>query len=190
MSDEANLHHHPSSPSTSDRTFFIVNGVVSFLAVSLLGWLLLFHRGLQGAQLNLRFLPPFNASLNAVAALLLVAGRVAIKRRRLKAHRHLMLWAFIFSSCFLIGYLTYHAVHGDTKFGGTGPARLAYLAILASHVVLSICVVPLAQAAFWFARKGDFHRHTQVARWLHPIWLYVSVTGVAVFLMLRPYYPG
>lgn len=175
---------------TSDRSFFLFNAAISMAALSLLSWLLLFHGGVQGAEVDLRFLPAVNACLNATAATLLVAGWVAIKQQRRELHRYLMVSAFAASACFLVGYLAYHAVHGDTKFGGVGPVRTAYLLLLASHVLLSIFVVPLSLTAFWFAWKQEFTRHAKVTRWLHPIWLYVSVTGVVVFLMLRPYYPA
>ncbi|MGV3620834.1 MAG: DUF420 domain-containing protein [Archangium sp.] len=179
----------PSAPPT-DRTFFIFNGVVSALALALLSWLLLFHGGLQGSEVNLRFMPAVNACLNASAATLLVAGWVAVKRGRADIHRYLMVAAFAASALFLVGYLAYHAVHGDTKFGGTGTIRTVYLLLLASHVLLSIGIVPMSLTAFWFAWKKEFSRHTKVTRVLWPIWLYVSVTGVVVFLMLRPYYPA
>ncbi|PZR18401.1 MAG: DUF420 domain-containing protein [Archangium gephyra] len=179
----------PGVPS-SDRTFFIFNGVVSVAALALLSWLLLFHGGLQGSDVNLRFMPAVNACLNATAATLLVAGWVAVKRGRPDVHRFLMVAAFAASALFLVGYLAYHAVHGDTKFGGAGAVRTLYLALLASHVLLSIGIVPLSLTAFWFAWKKAFERHKKVTRVLWPIWLYVSVTGVVVFLMLRPYYPA
>lgn len=179
-----------ASAAPSDRSFFIFNATISVAALSLLSWLLLFHGGMQGTDVNLRFLPGVNACLNATAASLLVAGWVAIKKKRADLHRYFMVAAFAASACFLVGYLAYHSVHGDTKFGGTGGIRTVYLLLLASHVLLSIVIVPLCLSAFWFAWKKEFTRHTKVTRWLHPIWLYVSVTGVIVFLMLRPYYPA
>ena len=179
-----------SSSQPRDRTFFLFNAVISIAALSLLSWLLLFHGGMQGTSVNLRFLPAVNACLNATAAALLVAGWVAIKRKRVDLHRYFMVSAFAASACFLVGYLAYHAVHGDTKFGGVGSVRVVYLLLLASHVLLSLFIVPLSLTAFWFAWKREFTRHTKVTRWLHPVWLYVSVTGVVVFLMLSPYYPA
>ncbi|MEW5741271.1 MAG: DUF420 domain-containing protein [Myxococcota bacterium] len=174
----------------ADRRFFLFNAVVSVAALGLLGWLLLFRTAAGAEGVNLRFMPALNACFNATAAALLVAGKVAIRRKRPDVHRYLMVSAFVASALFLVGYLAYHAVHGDTKFGGTGAAKVVYLAVLASHVLLSTAVVPLALTAFYFAWKKEFPRHARVTRWLHPIWLYVSVTGVAVFLMLRPYYPA
>lgn len=174
----------------NDRPFFVFNAIVSVAALGLLGWLLLVHGGLQSPTVNLRFLPAVNAGFNATAASLLVAGWVAIKRQRSDVHRALMVLAFAASALFLVGYLAYHAVHGDTKFGGVGAVRVVYLVILASHVLLSMGIVPMALAAFYFAWRKDFTKHTKVTRVLHPVWLYVSVTGVVVYLMLRPYYPA
>ncbi len=180
----------PTVSVARDRRFFLLNGVVSLAALTLLAWLLLVHRGMSDTGLNLRFMPAVNACLNATSAALLVAGYVAVKRGRRELHRGLMMAAFVASALFLIGYLAYHAVHGDTKFGGVGAVRTIYLLLLASHVILSIGVVPLCFTAFYFAWRQAFDRHKRVTRVLWPIWLYVSVTGVAVFLMLRPYYPA
>jgi putative membrane protein len=96
-----------------------------------------------------------------------------------------MVSAFASSSLFLIGYVVYHYVHGDTKFTGTGTIRTVYLAVLISHVLLSIGVVPLALTAFYLAWRKRFTTHAKVARVLFPIWLYVSVTGVIIYFMLR-----
>lgn len=178
-----------TTDARSDRVFFVLNVVVSAAALALLSWLLLFHRGVDGETSSLRFLPPLNAGLNATAATLLVAGRLAIRRQRVELHRSLMVGAFAASALFLAGYLAYHAVHGDTRYGGAGAWRAAYLVLLASHVLLSLPIVPLALTAFYFAARKRFDRHTRVTRLLHPLWLYVSVTGVLVYLMLRPYYP-
>lgn len=178
------------STSSADRRFFLFNAVVSVAALALLSWLLIFRGATGAGGADLRFMPALNATLNATAAVLLVGGWVAIKRKRADIHRYFMVAAFAASALFLVGYLAYHAVHGDTKFGGEGAVKAVYLLVLASHVLLSIGVVPLALTAFWFAWKKEFARHKRVTRWLHPIWLYVSVTGVVVFLMLRPYYPA
>ena len=176
-----------STAPLSDRSFFLFNGIISAVALAFLAWLLLAHEGTANGP-DLRFMPGVNAALNGSAALLLIAGRFAIAKGNRDLHKRLMVSAFAASALFLIGYVAYHAVHGDTKFGGTGAIRVIYLTLLASHVLLSIVVVPGCLAAFWFAYKKEFARHTRVTRWLHPIWLYVSVTGVVVFFMLRPYY--
>ncbi len=172
----------------ADRRFFAFNALVSVAALLLLGWLLLVRRGGGAAAADLRFLPAVNASLNGMAALLLFAGWVAIRRGSMRVHRVFMVGAFVASSLFLICYLAYHAVHGDTRYAGTGTMRTVYLAVLATHVLLSTTVVPLALTAFWFALRREFRRHRRVTRVLWPIWMYVSVTGVAIFFMLRSSY--
>ena len=129
-----------------DRPFWLVNGVVSVLALSLLTYLLLIRRG-AGDPGALSFMPAVNASFNAAAAVLLVLAVRAIKRKEVARHQALMLSAFASSSLFLVGYLAYHYVHGDTRYPGTGGARTAYLVLLASHVLLSIPVVPMCLAA-------------------------------------------
>lgn len=171
--------------SSTDKRFFAFNAVVSTAALAFLGWLLLAPRNAAGGM-DLSFVPAINASFNALAALLLVLGFVAIRRKNMDLHKRLMVGAFASSSLFLVGYILYHYVHGDTKFTGTGPIRTVYFAILISHVLLSISVVPLALTAFYFAFKKRFKVHAKVTRVLLPIWLYVSVTGVVIFFMLRP----
>src|SRR5512140_33270 len=101
--------------ASRDRTFYIFNAVISVAALSLLSWLLLIHGGMKDSQVNLRFMPAVNAGLNSTATVLLVAGRLAIMRRRIDLHRYLMVSSFAVSALFLVGYLAYHAVHGDTK---------------------------------------------------------------------------
>lgn len=176
-----------SVDTSKDRPFWIVNGVVSVLALALLGYLLVIRQG-SGDRTALAFMPAVNASFNAAAAVLLVLAVAAIKRRRIARHQALMLSAFASSTFFLVGYLAYHYVHGDTKYPGAGGMRAAYLLLLASHVILSIPVVPMCLAAFYFAFQRNFVTHKKITRFLFPIWLYVSVTGVVVFVMLRSAY--
>ena len=153
----------------------------------LLGYLLVIRQG-SGDRTALAFMPAVNASFNAAAAVLLVLAVAAIKRRRIARHQALMLSAFASSTFFLVGYLAYHYVHGDTKYPGAGGMRAAYLLLLASHVILSIPVVPMCLAAFYFAFQRNLVTHKKITRFLFPIWLYVSVTGVVVFVMLRSAY--
>jgi putative membrane protein len=169
----------------SDRSFFVVNALVSAAALGVLYWLLVARHVTGGAGgTGLSALPAINATLNATSALLLATGWVAIRRGARRAHAWLMVSAFASSAAFLVCYLVYHYVHGDTRFGGHGALRTAYLIILATHVTLSMAVVPLALTAFWFAARRAFVRHKRVTRFLLPIWLYVSVTGVVVYWML------
>jgi len=174
---------------TSDRSFFLFNGVLSSAAVSFLAYILLIRHSGSGstgvAATDLSFLPAVNATLNGLAASMLCAGYVAIRRKARRVHKFFMVGAFAASSLFLICYVIYHYVHGDTRFVGTGPIRYVYFAILISHVLLSISVVPLALTSFYFAAKRSFERHKRVTRYALPIWLYVSVTGVVIYFMLR-----
>lgn len=169
----------------SDRSFFVFNAILSVLALSFIGWILLLRDRAGSGGVDLRFLPAVNAALNGTSAVLLAAGWAAARRRSLRLHKRLVVAAFAASTVFLVSYLVYHWVHGDTKYPGQGPMRRFYLAVLASHVLLSTVVVPGALTAFWFAWRREFARHTRVTRVLMPIWLYVSVTGVLIWWLLR-----
>ncbi len=129
-------------------------------------------------------LPTVNAILNATAAVLLVWGYRLIRSGRKAAHQRVMLAAFGTSIVFLICYLVYHAQVGSVRFQKTGAIRTVYLTILLTHTVLAASVPVLAGMTLWRAYKGRFERHRRLARWTLPIWLYVSVTGVVVYLML------
>lgn len=166
----------------ADRSFFIFNAVVSTAAVALIWYLLLGRRESTGG-VDLRFMPAVNASLNALSAVMLTSGLIAVRKKRADIHRYFMVAACVCSALFLVGYLGYHYVHGDTKY--VGAYRGAYLAMLASHVLLSIAVVPMALTALYFAWRRQFERHRKVTRYLIWMWLYVSVTGVAIYFALR-----
>ena len=129
-------------------------------------------------------LPLVNAILNATAAGLLAIGWILIRRRRIRQHRRVMIAAFSVSVLFLISYLTYHATFGAKHYTGRGPIRVVYFAILLTHTVLAAAIVPLALITLSRALSARFDRHRAIARWTLPIWMYVSVTGVVVYLML------
>lgn len=168
----------------STRSLALVVSVVSAIAVSALVYILYLHQpaGDTGA---LAFMPAVNAAFNTLSAALIVSGFTAIKNKRPMLHRALMLSALASSACFLVGYIVYHYVHGDTHYPEGAPLRGLYLAILASHVLLSIVALPLVLATAWLGITNGHPRHRKVARYTFPIWLYVSVTGVVVFVMLR-----
>ena len=132
-------------------------------------------------------LPTVNATLNAIAAVLLICGFVMIKRGRIQMHRRFMLSAFATSALFLISYVVYHANVGSKPFEGQGTIRVVYFAILISHVVLAAIILPMALITLTHALRERFERHVPIARWTLPIWLYVSVTGVVVYAMLYHY---
>jgi uncharacterized membrane protein YozB (DUF420 family) len=136
------------------------------------------------------FLPHLNAVLNASSGLLLLMGYSFIRRGRVNAHKRCQLSALTASILFLISYLTYHWFHGATRFPGQGIARPVYFTILISHTILAVVIVPLVAITLTRALRADFIRHRRIARVTLPLWLYVSVTGVLVYLMLYHFYPG
>jgi putative membrane protein len=166
-----------------DRRFFVFNALVSTAAFAFLIWLTLIQNGVAGLEVDLSFVPAVNACLNALASVLLFSGFLAIRSGRRELHKRLMVSAFACSAVFLVGYVLYHAVHGDTRY--EGPMRWLYLAVLGTHIPLSMAIVPGALTIFWFAYRGEFDRHKRVARVVLPIWLYVSVTGVVIYFMLH-----
>ncbi|MBT8451618.1 MAG: DUF420 domain-containing protein [Deltaproteobacteria bacterium] len=168
----------------SDRSFWIFNALVSSAAVGFLGWLLLVREG-GGVDADLSFMPGVNAGLNATSAALLVAGLIAIRNGRREIHKRLMVSAFAASAVFLVGYVLYHYAHGDTSYQGQGAIRFVYFAVLISHVLLSIVMLPMILTTFFLAAKERFEAHKRLAKWTLPIWLYVSVTGVVIYFMLR-----
>jgi uncharacterized membrane protein YozB (DUF420 family) len=136
------------------------------------------------------FLPHLNAVLNSTSTLLLLAGFRFIRLGRIQAHRNCQVTAVLTSTLFLISYLTYHYYHGATPFAGQGLVRPVYFTILITHTILAIVIVPLIVVTLYRAARGDFVRHRRIARWTLPLWLYVSATGVIVYLMLYQIYPS
>jgi putative membrane protein len=173
-----------ASNARADRRFAVFNAVVSLGALSFIAYVLLRGRAAEGAA-ELSFMPAVNATLNAIAATLLVAGWLAIRRGAVHVHRALMVSAFAVSTVFVIGYLYYHSVHGDTRYTGGGALRVVYFVVLITHILLSMVVVPGALTSFYFAYTRAFDRHRRLNRIFLPIWLYVSVTGVLIFFLLR-----
>ncbi|HEX7615552.1 MAG TPA: DUF420 domain-containing protein [Thermoanaerobaculia bacterium] len=134
--------------------------------------------------MTIRDLPTLNACLNATSAVLLALGWILIRSGRRSAHRRVMIAAFTCSTLFLASYLIYHAQVGSVRFPGTGRARTLYLGILLTHTILAAAVAPMAVVTFSLAWRGRFEKHRRFARFTIPIWLYVSVTGVIVYVML------
>lgn len=129
-----------------------------------------------------------NASLNATSALALAAGYVFVKTRRIRLHRRAMLTAVTASALFLVSYLTRAALTGTHRFAGEGSAKVVYLSILFSHMTLAVVVVPLVLRLLWLANRRRFRDHAGLARWTFPVWAYVSVTGLVVYLLLYHVY--
>jgi putative membrane protein len=134
-------------------------------------------------------LAPLNAVLNSLAAMLLGAGFYCIRRRWVRAHRAFMLSATAVSIVFLVSYVTYHYQVGDVRFQGHGSVRPIYFTILITHVILAGAIVPLVLLTLWRALSRNFQTHRRIARWTWPLWMYVSITGVVVYLMCYQLYP-
>ena len=176
--------------TTTFQTNSIRSGVfaicaVSAAAVAFLLWLVYGREAPAEFAYRLTFLPALNALLNGVSAIALMVGIFFILRGKIIAHRNAMLSAFCFSSLFLLSYITNHALHGETRYPIGVGHRSIYLAILASHIVLSVVALPMVLVTFLLSLSGRFGAHKRIARFTFPIWLYVSVTGVVVFLMLH-----
>ncbi|HET9054031.1 MAG TPA: DUF420 domain-containing protein [Cyclobacteriaceae bacterium] len=133
------------------------------------------------------FLPPIYATINGVTAVLLVIAFIAIRNGKHLLHERIMKTCIGLSVCFLVLYVMYHMTSETTRFGGTGMVRYVYLFILATHIVLSIIIIPMVLFSFVRALSGDFARHKKLSRVTFPLWLYVAVTGVIVYLMISPY---
>ena len=161
--------------------------VTSAVAISFLLWLLYVHHASAQFAGQWTFLPALNALLNGLSAIALCIGLYLIKRGYRQAHRTSMLLAFGFSSLFLVSYIVNHAIHGDTHFPGQGAVRTIYFSILVSHIFLSVVALPLVLTTLFFSLSGRFAMHRRVARITFPIWFYVSITGVIVFIFLKIY---
>jgi putative membrane protein len=158
---------------------------VSVVATLFLFWLIYVHPASDAAAVHYTFLPNLNALLNGLAAIALLAGFYFIRTKRIAAHRASMMTAFVFSSLFLVSYIANHALHGDTLY----PVHdrvfyYVYLPLLISHIVLATVALPVVLITFYLALSRRFPTHKKVARWTFPLWLYVSVTGVVVRVML------
>lgn len=163
------------------RKLIIVLSVVLPLAVAALF-------GVKIPGYDFSFLPPIYATINGVTAVLLIAAVIAIKNKKRTVHEALMKICIGLSAVFLVMYLIYHMTSDSTAYGGEGWLRNVYFFVLITHIVLSIIVVPFVLFTFSRALSSDFERHKALAKFTFPIWLYVAVTGVIVYLMISPYY--
>jgi uncharacterized membrane protein YozB (DUF420 family) len=138
--------------------------------------------------MDVSFLPAVNATLNGTSAILLLTGRTLIAQKRVAAHRKVMIATVITSSLFLVCYLVYHSQVGSVRFQGQGWVRPVYFGILLTHTVLAVVIVPMVLMTLSRGLRGNFERHRAIARWTFPLWLYVSVTGVVIYVMLYHLY--
>ena len=171
--------------TTSPRkAAFVILGV-SVATLAFLAGILYGHGRATHLPAWVSWLPALNAFLNATSASFLVLAYRAIRRRDIVAHARRVLVALGASALFLVSYIAYHSVHGDTRFGGQGLVRPLYFFVLCTHVALAAIALPMVLLTLFFSLSGRFSRHRSLARYTFPVWLYVSVTGVLVFAMLR-----
>ncbi|NOT77408.1 MAG: DUF420 domain-containing protein [Bacteriovoracaceae bacterium] len=169
----------------SEKNVLVLIGVLSALVIGFLFWLIYFKVGAGVESVGwVSYLPALNATLNTITAILLISGYWLIKNNQKIAHRNVMIAATMTSALFLISYITYHHFKGDTQFLAQGFIRPIYFSILISHILLSIVQVPLILTTLYFAATKNFSKHRKIARITFPIWLYVSVTGVLIFILL------
>lgn len=163
------------------KKLIIILSIVIPLAVALL-----FNIKIEGYDFS--FLPPIYATINGITAALLITGWWAIVNKKRSLHEMIMKTCMGLSATFLVMYVTYHITSTSTPFGGTGWVRLVYYVILISHILLSVVVVPMVLFTFSRGISGDFERHRALAKFTLPVWLYVAITGVIVYVMISPYY--
>lgn len=173
-----------SIPRSTTRPAIVAILAISAAATLFLFWLIYIHPA-SAASTQYAFLPAMNAVFNGLSASALLIGFTFIRARRIAAHRASMITAFAFSTLFLVGYILHHALHGDVRYPAHTAFRTFYLWLLASHIILAVVTLPLVLVTFFFSLSGRFPQHRKVARWTFPLWLYVSVTGVITYVMLR-----
>ena len=171
--------------TTSPRKATLVILGVSLATLAFLAGILYGHGRATDLPAWVSWLPAVNAFLNATSASFLVLAYRAIRRRDVLTHVRRVLVALGSSALFLVSYIVYHSVHGDTRFGGQGVVRPLYFFVLITHVTLAAIALPMVLSTIFFSLSGRFSRHRSLARYTFPVWLYVSVTGVLVFAMLR-----
>jgi putative membrane protein len=164
------------APQSSTKPAIAAILAISVAASLFLFWLIYIHPA-AASSTQYAFLPALNAILNGLSTF--------VRAHRIKAHRAAMITAFVFSTLFLASYIAHHALHGDVRYPAHGPLRSVYLPLLASHIILAVVALPMVLVTFFFSLSGRIPQHRKIARWTFPIWLYVSVTGVITYVMLR-----
>ncbi|AKQ47655.1 membrane protein [Rufibacter radiotolerans] len=166
----------------------VLIAILSIVVPLLVSFLLFMPQTGKLGDLDVSFLPKLHAVLNSLTAISLIIGYYQIKRQNWRYHRFAMVTAFVLSTFFLISYVTYHYQAAPTTYGGEGALKMVYYFILITHIILAAVIVPLVLLSVYFAVSEQFVRHKRVSRWTFPLWLYVAITGVLVYLMISPYY--
>ena len=170
--------------NSSNRPYIFIS-ILSSLVISFLVWLIYFKTPATATGEWVSYLPALNALLNSICFVFLISGYIFIKSNKKAAHIICMLMATLCSILFVVSYILYHHFHGDTKFLATGPIRYGYFSILISHIVLSVPLVPLVLTTLWHAFSKNHVAHKKVAKITFPVWVYVSITGVLIYLILN-----
>lgn len=171
----------------NDTTVKWLIGIVSVVVFGVVATLPKIHIGIQ-LPFNPHIFAAVNAAINSMVSILLVLAYVLVRNKKYEEHKKVMLTAIILSSLFLVSYIAHHLFAGETKFGGVGAIRTVYLILLASHIILAAVILPFILFTAYRSLTGEYARHKKIARYTFPLWLYVSVTGVIVYLMISPYY--
>ncbi len=179
-----------STLKSNDRFFIPLIGSLSVIVPLVVAFLILSDKDDQNIFGDVSFLPTLNAIINSTVSVLLILGFVFIKRKQIKLHRFVMLAAFILSALFLVSYIVYHYGAESVLYGGEGISKVIYLIVLGTHIFLSVIVLPLAFLAIYRGLTLQIEKHKKITRLALPIWLYVSVTGVVVYLMAHVYNPS
>lgn len=173
--------------SGADKKFLTLIAVLSVLIPVVVAALFFMPKAGDGS-VDVSWLPGFYAIINSLTAVALVVGYINVKRQNVKGHRAAMLAAFGLSCIFLVSYVVYHFLGERTIYGGEGALKYIYYFILITHIILSVAIVPLVLLSVYFGISNQLARHRRISRWTFPIWLYVAVTGVVVYLLISPYY--
>jgi putative membrane protein len=179
-----------STLKTNDKLIVPLIAALSVVVPALIAVLLFADLG--GSRLigDVSFLPAMNAGINSTVSILLIMALYFIRRKNIAAHKTVMVSALVLSIFFLVSYVLYHSAHGDVKYGGTGFWKGTYFFVLGTHILLSMAVVPLALFAVYRGLSNSVARHKKIVRWAWPIWLYVSITGVIVYLFAHVFNPA
>ncbi len=172
----------------SEKSLSVIVYSLTIVVVALVAFLIYFPQTLQLGKINVSMLPALNAFINGTCACLLFIGYFCIRQRKFRLHKIIMMSAFILSCLFLVSYVIYHSQAPSTHFGGEGIVKSVYSFILVTHIILAAVIVPLALFTISRSWRGEFAKHKKIARWTLPIWLYVTITGVVVYVMIAPYY--
>ncbi|HEY4651408.1 MAG TPA: DUF420 domain-containing protein [Pontibacter sp.] len=177
-----------NTASARDRRMMFLIALLSVLIPVVVAALFFLDKSTARTSIDVSFQPPLHAILNSLTAIALVIGYINVKRGNVRVHRAAMLTAFGLSAIFLVSYVTYHFLGERTIYGGEGALKYIYYFVLLTHIVLAVVIVPLVLLSVYFGITDQLARHRRISRWTFPIWLYVAVTGVLVYLLISPYY--